>query len=184
MIPSTLVHTVLMNYHELPFTAHQGVSRTVRFISRKYWWETLREDVSEFIKKCEACAKRKTGHRIVAPLGDALTAQEFLDIVSLDIVGPLPITKKGNKYLLTFIDHFTRFCEAIPIAQQNAETVAKEFVRRIITQFGVPKNLLTDKGSNFTSALLKETCKLLKIQKVQTSSYHPQANGVCERMHK
>jgi hypothetical protein len=184
VIPRTLVHTVLVNYHELPFTAHQGVSRTVRFISRKYWWETLREDVSEFIKKCEACAKRKTGHRIVAPMGDALTAQEFLDIVSLDIVGPLPVTEKGNKYLLTFMDHFTRFCEAIPIAQQNAETVAKEFVRRIITQFGVPKNLLTDKGSNFTSALLKETCKLLKIQKVQTSSYHPQANGVCERMHK
>ena len=137
VIPSTLVHTVLMNYHELPFTAHQGVSRTVRFISRKYWWETLREDVSKFIKECEACAKTKTGRRIVAPLGDALTAQEFLDVVSLDIVGPLPVTEKGNKYLLTFVDHFTCFCEAIPTAQQDTETVAKEFVRRIITKFGV-----------------------------------------------
>ena len=137
VIPCTLVRTVLVNYHELPFTAHQGVSRTVRFISRKYWWETLREDVSKFIKECEACAKTKTGRRIVAPLGDALTAQEFLDVVSLDIVGPLPVTEKGNKYLLTFVDHFTCFCEAIPTAQQDTETVAKEFVRRIITKFGV-----------------------------------------------
>ncbi len=55
---------------------------------------------------------------------------------------------------------------------------------KIVTQFGVPKNLLTDRGANFTSALIKEMCKLLKIKKLQTSSYNPPANGVCERMHK
>jgi hypothetical protein len=86
--------------------------------------------------------------------------------------------------LLSFIDHFTRFCEAIPIAIQDAETIAREFVIRIITQFGVPKKFLTDRGANFTSALMKEMCRPFKIQKLQTSSYHPQANGVCERMHK
>ena len=161
------------------------MSRTVEFISKKYWWETLRNDVSKYIKRCDACAKRKTGHRVVAPLGDALVAHEFLDVVSLDIVGPLLVTERGNKYLLTFIDHFTRGdCEAIPIVKQDTETIAREFVTRIITQFGVPKKLLTDRGANFTSALIKETCKLLKIQKLQTSSYNPQANGVCERMHK
>jgi hypothetical protein len=142
------------------------VSRTVEFISKKYWWETFRGDVSAYIKKCNACAERKTGHRIVAPLGDALMAHEFLDVVSLDIVGPLPVTEKQNKYLFTFVDHFTRFCEAIPIFKQDTETIAREFVIRIITQFGVPKELLTDRGANFTFALIKETCKLLKIQKL------------------
>ena len=138
------------------------MSRTVEFISKKYWWETLRNDVSKYIKRCDACAKRKTGHRVVAPLGDALVAHEFLDVVSLDIVGPLLVTERGNKYLLTFIDHFTRGdCEAIPIVKQDTETIAREFVTRIITQFGVPKKLLTDRGANFTSALIKETCKLL-----------------------
>ena len=184
VIPASLVYTVLTCYHKLPFTAHQVVSRTVEFISKKYWWETLRNDVSEYIKRCDACAKRKTGHRVVAPLGDVLAAHEFLDVVSLDIVGPLPVTERGNKYLLTFIGHFTRFCEAIPIVKQDTETIVREFVLKIITQFGVPKKLLTDKGANFTSALIKETCKLLKIEKLQTSSYNPQANGVCERMHK
>jgi len=103
VIPVALVPTVLTCYHELPFTAHQGVSRTVDFINRKYWWKTLRSDVSEFIRKCEACARRKTGHRVTAPLGDSLEAHDFLDIVSLDIVGPLPITERGNKYLLTLL---------------------------------------------------------------------------------
>jgi len=66
-------------------------------------------------------------------LGDALEAHEFLDVVSLDIVGPLPVTEQGNKYLLTIIDHFTRFCDAIPIAKQDTETIARKFVTRIIS---------------------------------------------------
>jgi hypothetical protein len=139
VIPAALVQTVLSCYHELQFTAHQGVNRTLNFISKKYWWETMRSDVTEFIRRCEACAKRKTGHRLTAPLGEALKASEFLDVVSLDIVGPLPITEQGNRYLLTFVDHFTRFCEAIPIAKQDTEAIAREFVIKIITQYGVPK---------------------------------------------
>jgi hypothetical protein len=184
VIPTTLVPTVLIYYHKLPFTAHQGVNWTVEFISETYWWETLRKDMLEFIKGCDACARRKTGYKNMAPLGEALVAHEFLVVVSLDIVGPLPVTEKGHKYLLTFVDHFTRFCEAIPIATQHTETIAREFVTKIIVQFGVPKKLLADRGATFTSALIKDTCKLLKIRKLQTSSYHPQANGICETMHK
>jgi len=82
-------------------------------------------DLSVYIRKCDACAKRKTGHRVTTPLGEALVAHEFLDVVSLDIVGRLPNTEKGNKYLLTFVDHFTRFCEAIRIAKQDTETIAR-----------------------------------------------------------
>jgi hypothetical protein len=156
----------------------------VEFINSKHWWKTLKRDVKDYIKACDACAKRKTGHRIHAPLGDALEAHEFLDVVSLDVVGPLPVTERGNKYLLTFVDHFTRYCEAIPIPSQDTETIAREFVMRIITQLGVPKKLLTDRGANFMSALMRQTCRLLKIQKIQTSSYNEQANGICERMHK
>ena len=98
-------------------------------------------------------------------------------------MGSLPVTERGNKYLLTFVDHFTSFCEALPIAKQDTETIAREFLTKIITQFGVQKRRLTDRGGNFTSALIKETCTLLKIHKLQTSSYNPQASGVCERMH-
>jgi transposase InsO family protein len=117
-------------------------------------------------------------------LGEYLECNGFLDVFSLDTVGPLPVSERGNKYLLTFIDHFTRFCDAIPIVRQDTETVAREFVTKIVVQFGVPKKLLTERGANFTSSLLQETCRLLRIKKLQTSSYNPQANGICERMHK
>jgi len=104
---------------------------------------------------CGDCARRKTGHKAKTPLGEIPVATEFLDIVSLDIVGLLPVTERGNKYLLTFVDHLTRFSEAIPITKQDTETIAREFVFRIITQLGVPRKLLTDRGANFTSVLIK-----------------------------
>jgi hypothetical protein len=102
-----------------------------------------------------------------------LEANEFLDVISLEVTGPLPVTENGNRHLLMFVDHFTKFCEAIPIQD-------RKFVIRIIAQFGVPKKLLTDRGAAFMSALMKEDCKLLKIQKLQTSSYNAQANRIYE----
>jgi len=91
----------LASCHEQSFTAHQCVRETVGFIVRKYWWETLRDDVSTFIKILLPVQKWKTGRSSVASLGDILVAQEFLDVVCVDVVGPLPLTEKG-KWLFTY----------------------------------------------------------------------------------
>ena len=128
--------------------------------------------------------RRKTGKVGHAHLGDAFEAKDFLGVVSLDVVGPLSVTGRMNKHLLTLVDHFTRFCEAIPFPSQTTGVIAREYVTKIITQFILPKKLLTDRIANFTSALLRETCRLLKIQKLQTYIFNLQADGICERMHK
>ena len=83
-----------------------------------------------------------------------------------------------------FVDYLMQYCEAIPIPNQTAETVAKEFVHKIITRYGVPTKLLTDQGRNFLPALLKGVCTLLGVQKIQTTLYHPQCNGMIERLHR
>jgi hypothetical protein len=142
VIPKVLVEAVLRGYHELPCTAPHSIRRTITAIRRKYWWESLNKDVREYINACEACATRKPGNRNFAPLGDSLKADEILDVVSLDVVGPLSVTENGNKYLLTFVDHITRFCEAIPIPTHQTAILAREFVMRNLTQYGVPTKLL------------------------------------------
>jgi transposase-like protein len=63
------------------------------------------------------------------------------------------------------IDNVTRFCEAIPILTQETEVNAREFVVRVITHFGVPKKLLTDRGASFTSALIKEVASYLRCKR-------------------
>ena len=78
----------------------------------------------------------------------------------------------------------SKFTVAIPIAQQDALTVARAFVEQVILIFGIPQSLLTDQGSNFLSELFANTCKLLKVKRVKTSAYHPQTNGALERTHR
>lgn len=101
----------------------------------------------------------------------------------MDIVGKLPKTHKGNQYILTFQDHFSKYPEAFAIPDQKAETIAEIFVKEIICRHGTPEKLLTDQGSNFVGEILQEVCKLLHIDKIQTTAYHPQSNGILERSH-
>jgi hypothetical protein len=102
----------------------------------------------------------------------------------MNIVGPLPQTQNGNKYILTFQDTFTRYPEAVALPDQKAETVAHAFVSTIICRYGAPESLLTDRGTNFTSTLMKKLCEFLRVPHILTSPYHPAGNGHLERIHK
>ena len=104
--------------------------------------------------------------------------------MSVDIMGPVPKTRNGNLYVITFVDQFYQFTVAEATPDQTAETVVKKMGDRVITTFGTPYSILTDQGKQFESILFKELCKLLQIEKYRTSSYHPQTNGINERCHR
>jgi transposase InsO family protein len=120
----------------------------------------------------------------VAPLGDVDQPSAPFEVASLDITGPYVLTPRKNKYLLTFIDHFTKYVEAIPISDQNAETCARIYASQIVTRQGTGSKLITDQDRAFMSIFFQETCKILGIHKVNTTSYHPRSNGMIERLHR
>jgi hypothetical protein len=105
------------------------------------------------------------------------------DHVHMDLVGPLP-PSKGKCYIFTCIDRFTRWPEAIPIADASAETVARTFVEHWIARFGCPSTITTDQGAQFESSLFRELTNLLGSHRIRTTSYHPQSNGLIERFHR
>jgi len=86
--------------------------------------------------------------------------------------------------LLTFQNSLTKFSKTIPISNQEANTISKEFVTKIVLEHGIPEKILTDQGTNFLSDIFKNTCRLLKIDKVQTTAYYPESNGALERSHR
>ncbi|XP_011699787.1 PREDICTED: uncharacterized protein LOC105457055 [Wasmannia auropunctata] len=175
---------ILHEYHDAPLGGHQGVTRSLNRIRLTHEWPGITRDVENYISKCEFCQKNKLSRRTKMPLVVTDTATKPFEKCALDIVGPLTITENGNKYLLTFQDDLTKFSKAVPIANQEAATVAKKFVTNIICEYGTPETVLTDQGTNFLSEIFKNVCKLLKIKKIQTTAYHPESNGALERSHR
>ena len=104
-----------------------------------------------------------------------------IERAGLDIFGPLPKTKKGNRYVLVICDYFTKWIVAVPMKNQEADTVAKKFVKHFVTRHGVPRMVHTDQGSNFESIVFKEICKVLGSEKTRTTAYRPQSDGLVER---
>ena len=96
----------------------------------------------------------------------------------------LPVTRKGNKYAVVFMDYLTKWPEVFPTKDQTAPTVTKLLVEEIISRHGVPSELLSDRGSSFLSGLMKEIYSAMGIHKVNTTAYHPQTNGLVERFNR
>eukprot|EP00731_Ephydatia_muelleri_P039179 Em1183g1a len=138
-----------------------------------------KENVKEWCRKCRTCSTRKMAPPSKrAPL-QTLQAGYPLQIVAVDILGPLPVTAQGNKYVLVACDCFTRWVEVYAIQNQEALTVAKMLVDEMFCRFSPPEQLHSDQGRQFEADLLKEVCTLLQIHKTRTTAYHPHCNGLC-----
>lgn len=137
-------------------------------------------DCQLWTKNCIPCQKSKIHRHTISPPGTFSVPNERFNHIHIDLVGPLP-PSEGFTYILTCIDRFTRWPEAIPISDSKAETVAKAFFFHWIARFGVPEKLTSDQGKQFESELFSELNKLLGIQKIHTTTYHPEANGILER---
>jgi hypothetical protein len=99
----------------------------------------------------------------------------------MDIVGPLPMSRQGNKYILVVVDYLSRYPEAIPMPSQEATEVADAFLKHIVGRWGVPNRIITDLGTNFQSQFVQRIFKELGAVNLRTSPYHPQTDGLVER---
>ena len=104
-----------------------------------------------------------------------------MQVVAVDILGPLPESESGNSYILVAGDYFTKWMEAYPIPKQEAITIAKVLVDEMFCRFSPPEQLHSDQGRQFESSIMKEVCEILGIRKSRTSPYHPQCDGLVER---
>ena len=104
-----------------------------------------------------------------------------LERVALDILGPLPDSDRGNKYILIIGDFFSKWTEAYAIPNQEATTVARVLVEEFMAPFGIPRQIHSDQGRNFVSKVFQEMCKSLGMDKTRTTPLHPQSDGMVER---
>ena len=178
------IKDILFEYHNTPAGGHNGIKRTIKKIKSRYDWPNMNKDIKQYVKNCKSCQMNKLCRKKTkVPMEITTTSNKPFEKIFMDIVGPLTMTENGNKYILTIQDDLSKYSLAIPVQTTDAETISEKFVEYFISKFGMPQCILTDQGSNFTSDIFKNLCKLFKIKKINSTAYHPQTNGALERSH-
>ena len=182
VVPPSLYSIVLHNLHNQ--AGHLGVKRTTDMVKSRFYWPGYEFDIAEWVRTCQECQKRNPpAVKPRAPLGTLQATYPF-ERLTWDIMGPLPATDRGNRYILVVSDVFTKWVEAFPLQNTLSSTLATVLVDEVICRFGVPSYLHSDQAPNFCSEVIQSVCKLLGIQKTRTSAYHPQGNGQTERFNR
>ena len=169
--------------HRGPMGAHFSGNRLFNTLARHWWWEGMFSEAVQYARNCPECATVSGGGRVTRPPLHPIPVNRPFQIVGVDIM-ELPKTTLGNKYVLVFQDFLTKWPMAYPIPDQKSWRIADILVREVVPFFGVPENLLSDRGANLLSHLMMDVCKLLGIRKLNTTAYHPQCNGMVEKFNR
>ena len=183
VVPAAMRSELIRMLHEGMTGGHAGISRTREQVRRRAYRPGWTKSVELFVKACGPCARYKRGHAPKQGQMKMMVACRPFETLGVDVTGPHPKSAKGNIFILTVIDHFSKFAFAFPMRNQEASTVAKILVEKVICLMGTPTRILTDQGPNFESNLFKELCKALGVAKVRTSPYEASTNGLVERFH-
>jgi len=184
VIPRALRQEFIRLAHSGATGGHLGGSKTEDQVRRRAYWSCYITDVRMELKRCVPCSQY---HRGGAPRQftlNPLPAGEPFETVSIDITGRHPKSSRGNEFILTVVDSFSKFVKAYPLRVHMAPVVARVLASEFFPRFGTPMSILSDQGPEFESELFQELCRVMEIDKIRTSPYRPSTNGVFERFHR
>ncbi|KAL0170543.1 hypothetical protein M9458_035139, partial [Cirrhinus mrigala] len=176
------------NKHYVPQDMRQQVFQWVyhtHYIwwKNSFWWPSMTADTSTFVKSCQICAQSKTPKELPSGLLQPLPIpQRPWSHLSIDFVTDLP-PSQGFTTILVIIDRFSKSCRLIPLkGLPTAMETALALFNHVFRVYGLPEDIVSDRGTPFTSQVWKAFCKQLDINVSLTSGYHPQSNGQVERL--
>lgn len=179
-VPEPMRKKIFTQLHNL---SHPGAKATIKLISDRFIWPGFAKDCRRWCQTCVACQRSKVTRHVQSPPGHFSSPTSRLKHVHIDIIGPMPPCS-GYQYCLTAVDRYTRWPEAWPMSGITAEEVARTFVAGWISRYGVPAVITSDQGRQFESDLFRRLTDLWGTKRIRTTSYHPCANGLVERMHR
>ena len=181
VIPRALKEEVMLSLHEEITSGHLSFEKTYLKIKARYYWTGMCAEIQRWCSSCVDCATKKSPRNLPkAPL-QPIPVEGPFDRVAVDVLGPFPTSDRGNKYIVIFTDYFTKWPEAYAVKNADALTTAKLFVEEILCRHAAPRKLLSDRGKNFLSKVVKSICNMVNTSKVNTTSYHPECDGLVER---
>ena len=180
LLPPDFRQSIMQLFHNL---SHPGKRESIRKIASRFYWPAMKSDIAQYVTDCVPCNRCKSGKIIRPPMVPRPILQPRLQHVEVDVVGPLP-PSEGHTHLLTIVDRTSRWFEALPLTEANAEQCCRQFIRGWVRNFGVPALIDSDNGNTFTAQLWQDVQQQLGTIIKYVPLYSPQAMGGVERQHK
>ena len=178
--PEPLRKTVIKAGHD--HAGHLGAKKTRKMVESQFYWPGMASQIAKYCRACPVCLRYNSKKTKKEPLHPLPVISQPWDRVAIDIVGKLPRTRRGNCFILTVMDFATRYMEAIPLRRVDAVTTCNALME-VFAHFGLPREILSDNGSNFVAEVTEKLIKLLGVKHIKCSPYHPESNGMLERSH-
>ena len=182
-VPSRLQHPIMAEIHGGVMSGHFAGNRLYKTLCRRWWWDSMYSDAISFCKNCPECAVVSGTGRVHRPPLHPIPVQRAFQILGVDIM-ELPVTERGNRYLIVFQDFLTKWPFIFAAPDQKAIRLVRLLTEEIVPVIGVPDALLSDRGTNLLSHLMQDVCQLLGVTKLNTTAYHPQCDGMIERLNR
>ncbi|MCO5600179.1 hypothetical protein L7F22_054287 [Adiantum nelumboides] len=175
------IYKFLEENHEGSCGGHFASKITLhKILQEGYVWPSIERDVHHWCKSCKEC--QSMASRVLrSEIRGTILAYDVFEKWGIDAIGPLPITARGKCYILTAVDYLSRWAEAKPVKQITSKDVVKFIYEDICCKFGMPLELLSDKGPGFRGELVDYLCEKLHVRRRFTTPYYPQCNGMNER---
>ncbi|CAF0929655.1 unnamed protein product [Brachionus calyciflorus] len=180
VLPTHLINKTIEKIHSSIFGGHLGVRKTYDKVRLRFYAPSLKKKTIKFIKECLVCQKIKQPQQFQKAKLQPLITNKPLQLITIDIAGPLPVSKEGNVYILVICCHFSKWVELFAIKNTTCDTISK-LILSFMLKFGLCINILTDLGTNFQAELLRKIYELLDVNQLRTTAYHPECDGLTER---
>ena len=180
IVPRDLKREIMFQMHDTLLSAHLGARKTQERAIQRFYWYDMRDQIHNWVQTCQVCASiKKPCKTPCAPLG-TMPVGAPMDRLATDLLGPLPLTPRGNRYILLVTDHFSKWVEIMAVPNQTAEICAEKILNEVIGRYGCPLTIHSDQGRCYESAIFTELCEMLDIKKTRTSPRNPKCNGQSE----
>jgi hypothetical protein len=181
-----LREAILYEYHDAAYSGHPGVAKTMRAIQQMYWWPAWRKQVERYVQTCASCQRNKASNQKPGGLMHPLPIPKYTwDSVSMDFIVQLPKTANKHDAVIVFVDRLSKMVHLAPThTTVTAEGTARLFVDTVFRHHGIPKDIVTDRGSVFTGKFFQELLRLIGTKHNRTTAYHPQSDGQTERVNR
>ena len=182
VVPSKYRVQVMKLAHESLLGGHLGSQKTCDRVMTNFFWPGIQASIRRFVQSCDICQRTYPKGKVKKlPVGSLPLIETPFQRIAVDIIGPIhPATERGNIFILTIVDYATRYPEAVPLRTIETTSVAEALVS-VFSRVGVPREILSDQGTQFMSGLMREVSRLLSVKQMTTTPYHPACNGLVER---